>query len=259
MEVKNFAPGTPNWVDLGSPDPDAAGEFYSAIFGWDIRSAGPDAGGYAMCFLRDQPVAGLGPQQQTGIPPYWTTYISVADAAETCDAVRGAGGMVFVEPMDVMNAGRMAVCADNAGAPFSIWEPKDHIGSTIVNEPGTLCWNELATRSTDDAKKFYGEVFGWTSNDGAMEKFIYTEWQLGGSPVGGMMPMGDMYPPEVPAHWMVYFAVEDADATASQVESLGGSIRVPPTDIPPGRFSVLSDPQGAMFSVLQLSEAMRNS
>jgi len=252
-ERDSYAPGTPSWVDLGTPDPAAASAFYTALFGWEVNDLGPEAGNYRMCMLRGKPVAGLGPQMNTDMPPWWTTYISVASADATVAKITAAGGTVVVPAMDVMDAGRMAVAMDPAGAVFSIWQPGMHAGSGIVNEPGTLCWNELATRNPDSQAAFYGAVFGWTASHNG-PPMNYTEFQLDSESVAGMMPMeGDMWPADLPDHWMVYFAVADCDAAAARIQELGGSISVPPTDIPPGRFAVVADPQGAMFSLLTFS------
>ncbi len=74
------------------------------------------------------------------------------------------------------------------------------------------------------------------------------------SAVGGMLPMvGDMWPPELPSHWMVYFAVEDTDAAATRSEGLGGKVVVPGFDTPAGRIAVLNDPVGAVFSIIRLA------
>jgi uncharacterized protein len=143
----------------------------------------------------------------------------------------------------------MAVFADPLGAPFSIWQPRQHVGAGLVNEPGTLCWNELVTRDTDRAKAFYRAVFGWEPASQMMGTSEYTEWKLGDRPVGGMMPMGEDWPPEIPAHWLVYFAVTNTDNAAERAASLGGQVSVPATDIEPGRFAVLNDPQGGQFGV----------
>jgi len=253
MEMTSYKPGTPSWVDLGSPNADESIAFYSGVFGWEIPEGPPEAGGYRMCLLHGKPVAGLGPQMQPDIPPYWTTYVSVSDVDATVKAVESAGGQVMMPSMDVLTAGRMAVFADPTGAPFSVWQPVDHIGSGYVNEPGSLSWNELATRNPDQAIVFYSEVFGWTADVQQMGDMSYTTWMLDGEPVGGMMPMGDMFPPQVPPHWTVYFAVEDADATVAKITELGGSVIAPPTDIPQGRFAAVSDPHDAMFSVIALA------
>lgn len=253
MQIDSYQPGTPSWVDLGSPDPGAAADFYAGLFGWSVADQGPEAGGYRMAFLHDRPVAGIGPQQQPDIAPYWTTYVSVTDIDATAKAVREAGGQVFVEPMDVLDAGRMAVFADSGGAQFAAWQPRLHQGAGVVNEPGALCWNELATRDPAEAKKFYPAVLGWSPADHDTGPVTYTEWMVGDRPVAGMMPMDERWPADLPSHWMVYFGVEDTDAAAARAEQLGGTVAVPPTDIPPGRFAVLSDPQGAMFSIIAMT------
>lgn len=253
MRIDSHQPGTPSWVDLGSPDPEAAAAFYSGLFGWEVADQGPEAGGYGIALLDGRPVAGLGPQQQPDVPPYWTTYFSVSDADAVAKSVRDAGGQVFLEPMDVLDVGRMAVFADPSGAPFAVWQPRAHIGAGLVNEPGTMCWHELTTRDPATAKAFYSAVLGWSAVDTDVEGVNYTEWQLSGGPIAGMMPMDESWPAEIPAHWMVYFAVSDTEASAALAEELGGTVSVPPTDIPPGRFAVLNDPHGAVFSIITLA------
>jgi uncharacterized protein len=252
-EVTKYPPGTPSWADLGTPDIDASARFYSGMFGWQIDEVGPveETGGYRIATLRGKRVAGLGPLMGEGQPTAWSTYIAVDDADKTAALVGDNGGQVLMAPMDVMQAGRMAVFMDPTGAAFSIWQAGDTIGAELVNEPGTMSWNELATRDAERAKEFYASAFGWTWQ--AMDEGE-SYWMLlvNGRVSGGLMPMGDQFPPEVPAHWMVYFAVDDADASADKAKSLGGTVMVPPTDIPPGRFSVIQDPQGAAFTVIKL-------
>ena len=250
-----YAPGTPSWVDLGTPDPAAAAVFYRGLFGWDIDEGPPEAGGYRMCMLHGKPVAGLGPQQNTETPPWWTTYISVHSADEAVAAVTADGGSIIVPAMDVMDVGRMAVLADSCGAVFSVWQPRSHIGAGLVNEPGTLCWNELATRHPVEHVGFYTAVFDWepVRSDGPM---AYTEFRLHGRSVAGMMEMSDQFPPDMPDNWTVYFAVADCDASAARVAELGGTVIMQPTDIPPGRFAVCQDPQGAVFQIMALTEEM---
>jgi predicted enzyme related to lactoylglutathione lyase len=255
-EMKEYPPGTPSWVDLGSPDAPASAAFYDALFGWSTQAAGDpeQTGGYMMAMFKGFPVAGIGPLMNQGQPPSWTTYVSVANADDTTGKARDAGGAVFVEPMDVMTVGRMAVLADPQGAVISLWQPRDHIGAGLVNEPGTLCWNELATSDVGGAKAFYTKVFGWEGSDVEGGPIPYTEWKLDGRTIAGMMPMSaGSFPPGVPPHWLSYFAVEDCDASAKKAEELGGKVMVPPTDIPPGRFAVASDPHGAVFGIMRLA------
>jgi uncharacterized protein len=249
-EVSEHAPGTPSWVDLGSPDLDASVRFYGELFGWEATEAGPveETGGYRMFSLRGKWVAGLGPLQE-GQPPSWTTYVSVADAAETAEKVQAAGGQTYLAPMDVLDVGRMAIFADPAGAVFAVWQPRAHKGAQVVNEPGALSWTQVNTRDVEGAKAFYGAVFGWGAETSSTGEGTYTEWKLGGRSIAGMLEMGEDFPPEVPPHWLAYFGVADCDAAAAQIEQLGGQVHVPPTDIPEGRFAVGADPQGASFGV----------
>ena len=254
-EITKYAPGTPSWVDLSSPDVEASVTFYSALFGWSAETdPDPEAGGYTMLRLDDRAVAGLFPLQDENQPPAWSTYVTVDDADATAKAVEGAGGAVIAPPFDVLDSGRMAILVDPTGAFFSIWQPKANIGAELVNEPVSLCWNELNTRDLDGAKAFYRKVFGWEGATDDNDGMTYTEWRLDGAGIGGMLEISDQVPAEVPASWLAYFAVDDTDATVAKAGELGGSVVVPPTDIPPGRFALLSDPHGAHFAVITLSD-----
>jgi predicted enzyme related to lactoylglutathione lyase len=257
-ERTSYAPGTPSWVDLGTPDIEAAAEFYGGLFGWDVPESenAEQTGGYRQATRNGKPVAGMMPLMQEGQPPAWSTYVSVADADATAAAVKEAGGSVVAEPMDVMDLGRMAIFTDPTGAFFGIWQPGTFIGAGLVNEPGGLAWNELNTRDPEAAKAFYGAVFGWTFEDQDMgEMGTYTTINLGEGPVGGMLDMaGRGVPEQVPAHWQLYIAVADTDATVEQAKQGGGSVMVEPIDIPAGRFAILTDPFGASFAVIALSE-----
>lgn len=252
MEYQSYEHGMPSWVDLGAPDPDAAAAFYAAVFGWEVvGDPSPDAGGYRMCLLRGKPVAGIGPAQNPG-PPFWTTYVTVTSADDAAARITAAGGATYAPPFDVMTFGRMGVFADPAGAVFSVWEARDHKGAAIVNEPGSFCWNELVTTDPAGAAAFYGAVFGWTTAPVEGAEHGYTELKLGNRPIAGMMEKPDSVPAEVPPYWGVYFAVEDTDATVAKVQELGGSLLVPPVDIPSGRFAIVADPQGAVFGLMRM-------
>lgn len=250
MEMTTYQPGTPSWVDLGCPDPTVAAQFYAALFGWDVQDSVPGAGGYRLADLRGKPVAGIGPQMQPG-PSYWATYIATADAEATAKAVAAAGGQTFMAPMQVMDVGKMAVFGDPTGAVFGVWQAGTHLGAGLVNEPNTVCWNELNTRESQKAIPFYQSVFGWGADTNPMGGTTYTEWKLADKTVGGMIQMDENFPAEVPSHWLTYFSVADTDASVAKLTELGGSVMVPPTDIPPGRFAVVADPQGAVFGLIK--------
>jgi predicted enzyme related to lactoylglutathione lyase len=252
--MTSYEPGVPCWVDLATPDMKASTAFYNGMFGWDAHtSPDPATGGYTMFTLHGtegDEVAAAMPIMNEGQPPAWSTYVSVADLDATAQAVKSAGGTVYMEPMDVLEQGRICVFADDQGAFLGAWQPKDFHGAGIVNDPGTYCWSELACRDIEAAKNFYGSVFGWEGRTNAFGATTYTEWLAGGKTIGGMVGMSEQWPDEVAPHWMVYFTVEDCDASAARAAELGGAVSVPPHDIPIGRFSVLNDPSGAVFSII---------
>jgi len=250
------APGLPTWVDLGTPDLPDATRFYRELFGW-VPKAAPDpaAGGYTIFTKDDKAVAGIGPLPATGQAPTWTTYVATEDADATAGLVEAAGGTVLMPPFDVLDQGRAAVFLDPAGASFAVWQPLAMSGTDLINVPGALCWNELTTRDPDGAKEFYPAIFDWEARDTPFPPIVYTEWLVEEQPVAGMMPMvGDGWPADLPAHWMVYFAVNDCDATVAHATELGGTVSLVPTDLPHGRFAVLNDPQGAFFSVIRMTQ-----
>jgi predicted enzyme related to lactoylglutathione lyase len=250
-DAPTYAPGQPIWVDLGTRDLEGAQAFYSGLFGWDVMSLGPEAGGYGFFMRNGQMVGGMGPLQNPEQPPAWSLYIATADADATADAVRAAGGQVIFGPMDVMDAGRMAIFVDAGGAVFGVWQPQQHTGMRVQHEPGSYCWSQLNTRSLDAAKGFYNSVFGWEAGGNG-----YTEWKLDDATIGGAMAMDGQFPAEVPPHWLTFFATANADATVARAQELGAQVLTPVTEIggDMGRFAVLQDPQGAVFG---LHEAAR--
>jgi uncharacterized protein len=255
--VESYVPGTPSWVDLASPDLAASVAFYTSLFGWEAKDQGPESGHYTMMELRGLPVAGAATIMMDGQPPAWTTYVTVEDADAAVAKAKEAGATVFVEPMDVLDVGRMAVFADPTGAAIAVWQPRLHQGAGLVNEPGALVWNELNTRDLAAASAFYREVFGWTESpmDMGGSGMEYSEWQLGGNTIGGMLPMVEAIPAEVPSFWLAYFATDDCDATVSAATDLGATVMAAPMDIPAGRFAVLTDPTGAAFGVIAMQAA----
>jgi predicted enzyme related to lactoylglutathione lyase len=208
-----------------------------------------------------------------GAPPAatWNTYVWVDSADEAAAKARDAGGGAM-EPVDVMAEGRMAVLTDPEGAAFRVWEAKEHRGAKVVNEHGSLNFNGLGTRDLARAEAFYGAVFGWK----ALPLPSGVMWALPGygdhleeATPGLRAQMAQMDAPEgfidvvaavnpiaagdtaTPAHWSVTFAVDDADATASQVKALGGEVVAGPLDAPWTRMAVINDPQGATFIASQ--------
>jgi len=269
-ERDGYIPGVPCWVDTSQPDPEAAVEFYSGLFGWEFESATPGSESkYLIARLHGGEVAAVAsiPESAPAVA-MWDTYISVDSADETASRVREGGGGVVKEPFDVMGAGRTAVFTDPEGATFCVWQAKEFKGARVVNEPGSLNFNGLNTRDVEGAKSFYGSVLGWkTIAAGPAEMWTMPGYgddlerddpelrkrvaDLGG-PVGFEDVVASINPiandqPDVPPHWSVTFAVADADATAKAATELGGKVVVPPFDAPWVRMTVLADPQGATF------------
>jgi uncharacterized protein len=266
-ERNGFEPGVPCWVTAVEPDAVAAAAFYSELLGWETENLMPPdhPGKYFLCKLRGRDVAGVVSQHGAPPPPtpVWSTYIQVESADETARRVVDAGGSVIGEPFDSPGGARVAVLADPSGAVFCVWQPDDHGGAQLINEPGAWSMSQLLAYDTESAKAFYGEVFGWDAGAFEFGDAQITLWSVpgyvGGEPgqpvardvVAVMLPaeqLGDGGPPR----WSVDFRVDDADGTAGRAEALGGKVVTGPYDVPGFRQAVLADPQGATFTVSQL-------
>lgn len=267
MPRQGFPPGVPCWVDVTVPDAPAAADFYAGLFGWDMedRVPGDAPGHYFIARLGGFDVAAVG----DGDTPAWNTYIGVEDAGAGAARVAEAGGQVLVAPVEVGPAGRMAACADPAGATFVLWQPSARLGAELVNAPNTWNWSDLHTPDPDGARAFYGAVFGWEADD---TEYGASMWRLPGyadfleqfdpglrqrhsdfgAPPGFSDAVGWMMPLEQGApHWNVTFSVDDADAVAARAVELGGTVVNAPADAGPTRVAALRDPQGAEFTISQ--------
>ncbi|ORL40156.1 hypothetical protein A6F59_17090, partial [Prescottella equi] len=161
----NYSEGTPSWVDLQTSDQAGAKEFYTALFGWsyDDRPMLEDTV-YSIATLRNEQIAAIAPLP-AGAPPAdtpstWNTFLAVDDADASAAKVEPAGGQLILPAFDVGDAGRMAFVADPTGAQVGLWQARAHIGATLVNEAGTLIWNELITDDPSSALAFYAAVVG---------------------------------------------------------------------------------------------------
>lgn len=258
------APGTFCWAELLTTDGAAAKAFYQTLLGLETNDDPiPDGGTYTMMSIAGGHVGGMweinDEMKQQGVPSHWMSYVSVVDADATAARATELGGAVIREPFDVMEFGRMATIQDPSDAAFSIWQPKLHQGFGHA-EPrnGTICWNELATKNIDACGSFYAGLFEWTPTVQDMGGGTsYTIFKSGDAMRAGMVSMqGDEYK-DAPSHWNLYFTVEDCPRTVEKVTELGGAIQVPMTQIPGmGRFSIMSDPTGAAFSVIDSHTGM---
>ncbi len=276
-ERDRYIPGVPCWVDTSHPDPESAVDFYRGLFGWEFEDVMPPGSPvkYFIARLRGSDVAAVGSQPE-GAPPMavWNTYVWVESADETAAKVRAAGGSVLMEPFDVMQSGRMAVFSDPQGAAFSVWQANEHRGAGIVNEHGSLNFNDLNTRDPQGAAAFYGTVFGWKVLDLGGGAQVWTLPGYGdfleqrnpgmragmaamGAPAGFEDVVASINPipddrPDVAPQWTVTFSVDDAEATAARATELGGEVIVPPFEAPWVRMAVIADPGGATFNVSKL-------
>lgn len=254
-EVTKYPNYTFSWIDVATPDPEAGKNFYCGLFGWEFRDepAG-DAGVYTMLSLNGKSVAGLSgmpPSESDSMHGYWTSYATTYDIEATIARVADLGGTVVAPPFDVMDAGRMALIQDPTGAMSAMWEPKNHIGSSLVNQFNTFSWNELLTTDRAIAAQFYEALYGWESNYD--ESSGYTSFTNNGRAAGGMLQITEDMG-GIPSNWMVYFMVDDVDKYAEKATELGGGMMMPAFDAPgTGRIAMLHDPQGIAFYVIQFA------
>jgi predicted enzyme related to lactoylglutathione lyase len=253
-DVTEYTPGTFCWHDAATTDVAAAKGFYGELLGWSYFDMPMgDGHSYSMAQLRGKDVAALSSQQPDqraqGIPPYWSAYISVTNVDETAAKVEGLGGKLLMPPFDVFDAGRMTFVQDPTGAMVGLWQPRKHIGATLTQEPGTAAWDELMTTDTAKAAAFYKGLLGWTTKSSQIPGIDYTEFFVGDRAVGGMMKITPEMGP-MPPNWLVYFTVEDVDASVERLQRLGGKVLMPAMDIPNvGRIATAQDPQGAAFAL----------
>jgi len=264
MITTDFVPGSPCWLDLGTPDIDAAAAFYRAVFGWHHRSFGPEAGGYGAFELDDRTVAAIGPLGEDGARSAWMIYFATEDVDEAARVTERLGGAVRTVPTNVGEAGRMAQLTDATGARFAVWQGERASGVQAADEPGTLCWTELMTTDVDAAKSFYGELFGWETQDmpmpGGSGTYTLISPAGGGEErmQGGMVRMSaeDLAPVGGRPFWHPVFGSADCDATVAEVTANRGTVQMGPDDVPDvGRIAVCVDPWGADFVVLTPNES----
>jgi len=253
MPQPTFVPGAPCWIDLFTSDPDKSRSFYGELFGWTSQDMGEEYGGY-ITFTSKEGAAvagGMRNDGQAGMPDAWTVYLTTDNAKETVDAAAASGGQVIVPATEVMDLGTMAVVTDPGHAAIGTWQPGVFQGFGDVGETGTPAWFELQTRDYDASVEFYKSVFKWDAHTAAdTPGFRYTTLGEGENQAAGIMDAVGFLPEGVPAHWGIYFRVDDVDATLAKVVELGGSVTQPAEDTPYGRLAGAVDPTGAPFKLM---------
>ncbi|MBT8337423.1 MAG: VOC family protein, partial [Gemmatimonadetes bacterium] len=178
------------------------------------------------------------------------SYILVDDVDAVAERVERYGGVVRLDPMDVVDSGRMAMIQDPSGGSVALWQAGTHRGAERFNDPGCMTWNELMTRDPLAARAFYSALLGWTFEEADLgPRGTYHLCRIGDRPNGGIMAFPSEVPADVPPYWNVYFAVEDVSDSCAKAESLGATVVVPPTTIPMGTFALVADPRGAHFTL----------
>ncbi|GMQ92774.1 MAG: VOC family protein [Acidimicrobiia bacterium] len=253
-----LAHGTIGWADVAVPDTVAGAEFYSDLFGWEAQAGESDEFPYSMFTKDGKVVAGMGhlsaEQIDAGQPPVWSSYVIVDDADAVFSRAVELGATPIMEPMDVMDAGRMFFIIDPVGAAIGFWQSGKHDGAELFNEPGTMSWNEIASRDVEGAVSFYTELLGWTAEKREFDGFPYTILKVGDRMNGGAYEMSGSLPDEIPAHWLTWFTVEDCANSTEKIVALGGSVQRAPERSSIGVSAVVSDPSGATFGIIQAAQ-----
>jgi uncharacterized protein len=253
--VTKYPHGTFSWADNSSTNVEKARPFYTELMGWTVEET-PMGHGLMYSFLKldGHTAAAISPMlpdmEAQGMPSMWSTYITVDDIHAMVEKVTAAGGTVIAPPFQVFDSGWMMTVQDPAGAIINFWQPLSHIGAYIVNTPGAMVWNEMATRDVEKAEAFFAQVLGWTFDTSEPGyHYIHNNGRLN----GGIVRMDENWG-EIPPHWQVSFSVSDVDAVVEKAKALGGTIisGIDTTDV--GRFAIINDPAGAMFAVIQLNQ-----
>lgn len=255
MNSQEIPAGAPCWIDLMTSDIAKSRDFYAALFGWSYEVGDQEMyGGYTMAFKDGKSVAGLMQSQENGegYPDMWTTYLRVDDIEATMAAAKNAGAIVYMEPLNVPEQGKMAMLGDPSGASIGLWEFGGHTGFQSHEENGAAAWHELHSKDYPAAVSFYHDVFGVeTSVMSDTPEFRYTNLVDGDKELAGIMDAAGFLPDQMPSNWQIYFQTDDVDATIATALTLGATIINAAEDSPYGRIAGLSDCTGAMFKLVQ--------
>ena len=249
------------WYELMTPDAEGAKAFYDAVVGWNIGEGVAEYNGYRMIGTADGGFTGgvlplTDEMQQHGARPTWLGYLNARDVDAKLAEIESAGGKTLMGATDIPNVGRIAMVADPQGTPFYVMKPippegKENQASTVFSptDQGRCAWNELSTSDPVAARQFYGQQFGWTSDnfmpmgEHGEYRFIDNEGLTLGAIAGAME---GQHP-----HWRFYFRVPSVGSAKQTVEAKGGKVIMGPMEVPGGDHIVIGiDPQGAEFALV---------
>jgi predicted enzyme related to lactoylglutathione lyase len=249
----------PVWVELDTADVEQSKAFYGRLFGWLSYTMTLETLGEYEIFTHEVPlgpgIAGLQPLSERTSPSSWICYFRTTDLAASIAAINASGGQELVGMRQVGMLGQHGLFADPEGARFGLWEPFEHQHSTLIDEPSTMCWMELACRDPRQARRFYERVFGWRTVANDDEGFTHAK--IGTRSVAGMVQIGERWPARWPGQWLPYFEVVDCDSSTALAVELGAHVHIPPADIPPGRFALITDPTGARLVLIAVDRRYR--
>ena len=254
--IEKHPPGAFCWIELATTDQNAAKNFYGQLFGWGVHDFPMGPNDFYSMFQREgrdicAACTMRAEQRSQGVPPHWMIYVAVESADAAANRAAPLGGKVLAPAFDVFDAGRMSVLQDPTGAVFSVWQAKRHAGTGITGVDGTLCWADLSTPDQEHASLFYRDLFGWKIVQGENDPSGYLHIVNGEEFIGGIPPAARRNP-NIPPHWLAYFAVSVCDATAAKAKDLGATFHLAPMTLENvGRMAVLADPQGAVFAIFQ--------
>ena len=244
VRTSPWAPGVPCWVELATPDVAASAAFYGDLLGWAVPAGRSAPDGLVVVECRGAPAAGLRAKKHG--PAAWTLYLATVDADLTAAGVLAAGGHVLDAPAAADDGrGRTARARDPQGALFGLWEAGTFIGSSLVNEPGGLCFEELRSPDPAGSRSFYGSLFDYDFDDDPAAGQEYATFRLSGDdiPLGAVLAGSgaDLAPPR----WLPFFGVADAGEACDRALAGGGTVVLPPFDTPLEELARITDPQGA--------------
>jgi uncharacterized protein len=238
------------WFEYVSKDVKKAQAFFGELFNWSTQDVPMPQGAYTMIATSGDTIGGYLPTPEGAAPhAHWLTHLQVTDAKKSSEKIKSLGGKVLKDAMKVGDFGTMAVVADPHGGAFALWQPaKAEPQPPKAN--GRFCWNELFSSDPAASVAFYSAIGGFSADTMEMgEMGTYHLLKSDSEPRAGIMKQ---MMAEQPHAWLPYVQVASADATSDKAKRLGGTVIVPPTDIPNvGRFSIVADTQGAPIGLLQ--------